>query len=241
MIFLDRSKLAHQLTKIATISGSLCWHLIVVDTGSANTPVQIPSPSQKLTAPKVPAVTNLIVPGKRVGTITAQTTYINLVTIFGKQRLTPTKVYGPEGLDVFPGTLITLGKNKSLTVAWKDAKQLQPLQVIIQDPSFQTASGIGIGTNLAKLRQVLGEFRITGLGWDYGNKVINLSPAIQSQYSGLSISVNADPAAARKFPKDLRAVTGDGVTPAASDPHWIPLKMHVAALSVYFPAARSGK
>jgi hypothetical protein len=240
MIFLDRSRLGCRLTKIAIVTGSLWWNLIGVDAGYANTPTAIPAKPQKLTSPKVPVLDTLIVPGKRVGAITPKTTYTDLVKIFGKQRLTSKKVYGPEGLVVFPGTLITLGKNRSLTVAWKNTKQLQPLQVIITDPTFKTASGIGLGTSLAKLRQIFGEFKITGLGWDYGNQVIDLSPAIQSQYTGLSIGVNADRAAAIKFPKDLRAVTGDGVTPAASDPHWKPLKMHVSTLSLYFPQLKSG-
>jgi hypothetical protein len=196
-----------------------------------------PSPQS---LPKIPLDTT-IVPGKRVGVITPQTTYAALVNIFGKQRLTPKKVYGPEGQVVFPGTLITLGKNRSLTVAWKDAKKLQPLQVIINDPAWKTTSGIGIGTSLAKLRQILGEFKITGLYWDYGNHVIGLSPAMQARYTGLSITVDADRVAAREFPKDLKAVTGDGVAPASNNPHWKPLKMHVSGLTLYFPEAQSPK
>jgi hypothetical protein len=244
MIFLDRSRLAHRLTKIAIVIGSLCWNPILpgsgyangVDAGLANTPTTPISPQpQKLISPKIPVLDTLIVPGKRVGAITSKTTYTDLVKIFGKQRLTPKKVYGPEGQVVFPGTLITLGKNRSLTVAWKDAKQLQPFQVIIADSTFKTGSGIGMGTSLTKLRQILGEFKITGLGWDYGNQVIGLSPAIQAQYTGLSIGVDADRAAAKQFPKDYRAVSGDGVTPAARDSHWKPLKMHVSTLSLYFP------
>ena len=239
MIFLHRSRLA----QLAIVTGSLCWNSILpgggyantINIGSATTPKAISTPAPKLTSPKIPILDTLIVPGKRVGAITPKTTYADLVKIFGKQRLTFKKVYGPEGQVVFPGTLITLGKNRSLTVVWKDPKQLQPLQVMIADSAFQTKSGIGLGTSLAKLRQILGEFKITGLGWDYGNQVIGLSPAIQSQYTGLSIGVNADRAAARQFPKDYRAVSGDGVTPAASDPHWKPLKMHVFSLSLYFP------
>jgi hypothetical protein len=191
-------------------------------------------PQQQPSLPKIPIDTTII-PGKRVGVITAKTTYADLVKIFGKQRLTPKKVYGAEGQVVFPGTVITLGRNRSLTVAWKDAKKLQPLHVIINDPAWKTASGIGIGTSLAKLRQILGEFKITGLYWDYGNHVVGLSPAMQARYTGLSIIVDADRFAAAQFPKDLRAVTGDGVTPAASDPHWKPLKMRVSGLTLYFP------
>jgi hypothetical protein len=177
---------------------------------------------------KAPTLNTLVVPGKSVGAITAKTTYADLVKLFGKQRLSAKKVYGAEGQVEFPGTLITLGKNRSLTVAWKDAKKLQPIEVRIGDPAWSTASGIRVGTSLAKLRQVLGEFKISGLYWDYGNQVIDLSPATQARYYGLDISVDADPQAAKQFPADLNAVTGDGVTFAAKDPHWQRLKMHVS-------------
>jgi hypothetical protein len=87
--------------------------------------------------------------------------------------------------------------------------------------------------NLAKLRQILGEFQISGLYWDYGNQVIGLSPAIQARYTGLSISVDADPQAAKQFPADLKAVMGD-ITLAADDSHWKRLKMHITNLTIYF-------
>jgi hypothetical protein len=247
MNLFDRLKFADLLSIIAIVTGSLDWIAILPGRGYANgidarsTQTTISSPPRSRSSPKVPIFDALIVPGKRVGAITPKTTYADLVKIFGKQRLTAKKVSGPEGQVEFPGTLITLGKNRSLTVAWKDPKKLQPLWVIIADPAFKTASGIGIGTSLAKLRQILGEFKITGLYWDYGNTVVSLSPAMQARYTGLSILVDADRYAAGQFPKDLQAVTGDGVTPAANDPHWKSLKMHVSALSVYFPEIRSPK
>jgi hypothetical protein len=211
-----------------------------IQAGSAKTLPTVRSTSLQPSVPKLPLDTT-IVPGTRVGVITAKTTYTELVKIFGQQRLTPKKVYGLEGQVVFPGTLINLGKNRSLTVAWKDAKKLQPLHVIIEDPAWKTTSGIGIGTSLAKLRRILGEFKITGLYWDYGNHVVGLSPAMQARYTGLSIIVDADRFAAREFPKDLRAVTGDGVTPSSNNPHWKPLKMRVSGLTLYFPETRSLK
>jgi hypothetical protein len=234
MSLFHRSRLGSKLTKIAIVLGWIYGNASNVEAGFAKTPTARKSQPQLVAPPKIAAPDTQIVPGKKVGAITAKTTYTDLVKIFGKQRLTARKVDGAEGQGEFPGTLITLGKNRSLTVVWKDAKKLQPLQVIIADPTFKTASGIGIGTSLAKLRQVLGEFKITGLYWDYGNHVIGLSPMSQARYNGLSMIVDADRFAARQFPKDLRAVTGDGVTPASSDPHWKPLKMHVSSLSVYF-------
>jgi hypothetical protein len=176
----------------------------------------------------------LIVPGKSVGDINKSTTYQGLVRIFGSQRLTATKVYAPEGQAEFAGTLITLAKNRSLTVAWKDKTKKQILYVTIEDRAWKTAEGIGIGMKISKLRQIIGEFRIGGLYWDYGNSVGDLAPAKQAKFSGLLIKVDADPIAAKQFPKDLAAVTGDIESIPANSPKWKRLKMNISDISVYF-------
>jgi hypothetical protein len=156
------------------------------------------------------------------------------VKLYGKQRLTAKKVYGPEGQVEFAGTLITLGKNRSLTVVWKDKTKKQILWVIVQDPAWKTTEGLSVGTNLTKLRQILGEFKITGLYWDYGNLVVDLSPAKQAKFAGVGLNVDVDPQAAKKFPKDLQAVMGDSVTLPASSPRWKRLNMSVSVMNVYF-------
>lgn len=227
-----KSGLARRSSIAIVAISLLCWG--ASSQRSLAKPAVSPQP-KTVTSQPLPALDTLIVPGKRVGAITAKSTFVDLVKIYGKQRLSSKKFYGAEGQVELPATLITLGQNRSLTVVWQDAKKLTPFQVIIDDPTWKTAEGISVGTSLNKLRQILGEFKITGLGWDYGNQVVNLSPAMRARYSGLSIAVDADRAAAKKFPADLRAVSGDGITPAASDPHWKSLKMRVSHLTVSFP------
>jgi hypothetical protein len=224
-----------QLQRMTIVAASLYLSGLAGDRAWGKETAKIVMPPPATTAPKIPAFDTTIVPGKRVGPITPNTTYADLVQLFGKQRLSAKKVYGAEGQVEFPGTTISLGKNRSIVVAWQNNNKLRPFQVIINDPSWKTADGIGIGTSLTTLRQILGEFKITGLYWDYGNQVVGLSPAMQARYTGLSISVDADPLASRRFSKELKAVTGDGVTLPASSPQWKPLKMRVSALSVYFP------
>jgi hypothetical protein len=214
------------------LTSGICWSLVNYLT--------VPAISIGLAQPPTPAITSsmmkantLVVPGKSVGAITAKTTYTDLVKLFGKERLTAKKVYGAEGQVEYPGTLVSSRGKKLLVVAWKDARKLQPLDVTIFDSGWKTTEGIGVGMSLPKLRKILGEFRISGLYWDYGNQVIGLSPATQARYRGLSISVDADPQAAKQFPADLQAVLGDMTLPA-DDPHWQRLKMKVTSLTVYF-------
>jgi hypothetical protein len=220
----------HQnLLKILAISLygiSISW-----DPSFANTPT---TTFTKPYSDRIASINTLIIPGKSVGAINRSTTYKGLVKIFGSQRLSAKKVYGAEGQVEFSGTLITLGKNRSLTVVWKDKTKQQILYVSIEDPAWKTAEGIGIGMSISKLRQIIGEFNIGGLGWDYGNSVIILAPAKQAKFGGLDIQVDADPTAAQKFPKDLAAVSGDMGGGPVSSPRWKRLKMSISAISVSF-------
>jgi hypothetical protein len=218
-----------KLLKILAVG--LCGITILCDTSFANTSTA--TLTQQPLA-QVPKTNTLIIPGKSVGKINKSTTYVDLVKLYGKQRLTAKKVYGAEGQVEFSGTLITLGKNRYLTVVWKDKTKKQILWIIVQDPAWKTIEGLGIGTSLAQLRQIIGEFKITGLYWDYGNLVVDLSPTKQAKFTGLLLNVDVDPQAAKKFPKDLQAVMGDRVTLPASSPRWKRLKMSVSVINVYF-------
>jgi hypothetical protein len=220
----------HQnLLKILALT--LCGITIVCDTALAK--ISTATFAQQHLA-KAAKIDTLIIPGKSVGKIDKSTIYTDLVKLYGKQRLTAKKVYGAEGQVEFSATLITLGKNRYLTVVWKDKTKKQILWIIVQDPAWKTIEGLSVGTSLAKLRQIIGEFKITGLYWDYGNLVIGLSPDKQAKFAGLGLNVDVDPQAAKRFPKDVQAVMGDSVTLPASSPRWKRLKMSVSVMNIYF-------
>jgi hypothetical protein len=82
-----------------------------------------------------------------------------------------------------------------------------------------------------ELRRVAGKFKVTGLGWDYGNRVIY--PDLKEYpFPGLSISVNADEQAGQSYPDDISAVSGD-MQITDNDPRWKRLKMSVSFLEVW--------
>ncbi len=216
---------------LTIVALSLCM-AIVEDRSFATMPIV---PLSQVQLAQLPRLNNtLIIPGKSVGEINQSTTYADLVKLFGTQRLTAETVYGAEGQMEFSGTLIRFGKNRHLTIVWKDKTKKQILWIIVKDPVWKTTEGLGVGTSLGSLRQILGEFKITGLYWDYGNAVVDLTPATQAKFSGLGIRVDVNPQAAKKFPQDLQAVTGDGVTLSASSPRWQRLKISVSVINVYF-------
>lgn len=204
-------------------------------TSTTNQPEQ-KNPQQKnpQTIAQSPAVKDtLIVPGERVGAVTPKTTKQDLVKLFGESRLNDKTISGPEGIGTFAATEVNLGEDRSFLVVWSDDTRSKILDVRNLGSAWKTPEGIGVGTSFKQLRRTLGEFKLTGLGWDYGGYV-NLQGTKLSRYRGkLILGVDADEKLAQKFPKDLQAVSGDQQL-SSNNPHWKPLGMRVTRMIVVF-------
>ena len=175
----------------------------------------------------------LIVPGKSVGGVSAKTTRADLVEMFGESKLKDDVVLEDEGTISVPVTKVNLGENKDFTVAWEEADRKKLLYVRDLGSAWKTPQGIGVGTSFDKLRQELGEFKLTGLGWDYGG-FINLETTKLSEYQGkLSLRLSADENALQKNQQQYQAVTGDREL-SSTNPNWQPLDMKVAQMTVQF-------
>ncbi|MEO1559161.1 MAG: hypothetical protein AAFS12_05830, partial [Cyanobacteria bacterium J06632_19] len=121
---------------------------------------------------KSDAVNNtLIIPGKSVGLITAETTRADLVKIYGESNLKDETILQAEGTVSVPATNVNQGTPTALTIFWKDEARKQILYIRGFGSQWKTPEGIGVGTSLSRLREILGEFKLTGFGWDYGGAV----------------------------------------------------------------------
>ncbi len=192
--------------------------------------------SQNTSSPESKSQTledTLIVPGKRVGVVTAKTTRADLVEMFGESKLKDDVVLEDEGTIKVPVTKVNLGENKDFTVAWEEAARKKLLYVRDLGSAWKTPQGIGVGTSFNELRQELGEFKLTGLGWDYGG-FINLETTKLSEYQGkLSLRLSADENALQKNQQQYQAVTGNREL-SSTNPNWEPLDMKVAQMTVQF-------
>ncbi len=179
-----------------------------------------------------PRKDTLIIPGERVGSITPQTTRNDLAKIFGESQLSDETISGPEGIGKIPITKVNLGKGRSFTVNWDNNRQ--KIQYISNlGPEWKTPEGINVGTSLEQLQQILGEFNLTGLAWDYGGYV-NLENTKLSKYQGkLSIRVDAPEYVINKYPKQYQRVTGDSQF-SSNDPNWKNLNIRVSQITVQF-------
>ncbi|WP_143467666.1 hypothetical protein [Leptolyngbya ohadii] len=175
---------------------------------SSASPISSPviaAPIQEATAP---AAEFLIVPGERVGQITATTSFEDLVRLYGAERLTNQQFSVGEG-EMRPATRIDLGETRSLTVIWKDENRTQAEAVSQLGTDWKTAEGIGMDSTLADLQAVLGSFQLYGFGWDYSGTVV-LTGTKLAQYNNLLIlRLAPQPGTIEARSADFEAVMGD--------------------------------
>jgi hypothetical protein len=174
----------------------------------------------------------LIVPGKRFGPITQKTTYQDLVVWFGKFRLIDENFLGSEGQVSLPATHVRI-LGQSFTVVWKNKQRNVPLQVFTSDLAWKTTEGIRAGLTFPELQKIIGEFQVSGMGWDYGNQIIIDQGCWKNHFNRLSISISIGILASDEFPKDYEAVSGEKQT-SSLNPHWKNLKPYVSGLHLYF-------
>ncbi|MBD2681869.1 MULTISPECIES: hypothetical protein [Nostoc] len=173
----------------------------------------------------------LIIPGERVGPITRTTTKQDLVKLFGASRVVDKTISGAEGIGSFAATQLKLDGGRSLLVVWSDNTRTKPLDVRNLGSGWKTREGIGVGTPLSELRKQLGNFKLYGLGWDYGGTIL-LDSTKLSRYQGkLILRVDAAPNAYEKFPNDYQAVSGDA-TFSSTNSHWKPLGIKLTEIVV---------
>ncbi len=200
-------------------------------TGIILPPVDACPPPPRVSAVPPTLSNTQIIPGERIGPVTAATTYQDLERIIGKRFLSNRTISGPEGIGQFATTRVTLRQNQSFTVVWADSTRTKPLHVRDLGTAWKTPEGIGVGTSFNELRQKAGEFQVSGLGWDYGGFVL-LENTRLAHYGGtVLLTVDAAPNAAQKFPADYRAIAGDSTFPS-TNPHWQKLGMRVTQVTV---------
>lgn len=149
-----------------------------------------------------------IIPRVRVGAIAATTTYADLVRLFGADNLSDREFNLGEGF-MQPATRVELGEGRSLTVIWEDASRTQVLGVGELGAEWKTPEGIGIGTSLQELQDILGSFQLAGFEWDYAGAILLDGTKLEKYQGWLYLQVLPDAAIAEEFAQDYQAVVGD--------------------------------
>ncbi len=122
----------------------------------------------------VPQKDFLVIPGERVGLITATTTEAALQDIYDAKDLKIQSIPIAEG-DTQEGGVLYPGTRNELEIIWEsEASEGTPAFVRIGRDSteWRTRDGITIGTTLEKLEDLNGKpFTFYGFEWDYGGLI----------------------------------------------------------------------
>jgi hypothetical protein len=181
-----------------------------------------------LTIAQGAALNTKVVPGVSIGAITANTSYQDLVKIFGAQKLSDVRPPDAKETEREFGTRINLGPDWSLTVVWKDKTKTKPYQTIDMGKGWKLPADIRVGMTLAELQQKMGPFQVVGFGGPYGGIVPLTNTKLEQYFGKMIIQLAPKPGTEKKFPQQFQAVSGkDEPLISSSDPNWTPLEMTV--------------
>lgn len=160
-----------------------------------------------------------IVPGAKVGAITARTSEADLRRIYGSKNVRSGEVGLGEG-ETVPGTILFPNDpRRRLEIAWKNAKTKKSpdfVQFSGEKSFWQIAPGIGLGTSLKTLERINGRgFTLLGFQWDYSGTVVSWNGGKLARRFGkdnefVTLRLSPRTYENKALAKDLDAVVGDG-------------------------------
>jgi len=119
----------------------------------------------------------LIVPGKRVGRVTANSSEQELILLFGKQNVIRDTIHVCDGYDG-PGTVVYPNDElHNMLIVWTDTKKYRyPEFVIIRGSrsAYRTREGVSLGTTMKELEKLNGKpFSFYGFEWDFQGLILD--------------------------------------------------------------------
>jgi len=118
----------------------------------------------------------LIVPGERVGPLTASTSETMLAEAIGRDNVQRVDVYLGEGFTA-PGTAVYPDDpHRQFEIIWRDDTRAAPKEVRLRGRSsaWHTREGLTLGSRLKEIERLNGRpFRLRGFGWDGGGGIVD--------------------------------------------------------------------
>ncbi|MCO6488409.1 MAG: hypothetical protein J5I98_08330 [Phaeodactylibacter sp.] len=170
-----------------------------------------------------------VVPGKRVGGITATSTEADIRALYGDGQVAYRSVYIGEG-ESQPGIAVFPDTPNELEIVWDIAAATgnpEFIRISKADTDWRTIQGVTVGTTLEELEKVNGRpFNLYGFGWDYGGLVNDWRGGHLDSYLVIAL----EPADWEQVGPE---VSGD-ITFSSNDPKVRALGARVASMVVTF-------
>lgn len=196
-------------------------------------------------AAPAPVVDWLIVPGERVGPLTASSSAADLIAAYGAENVRDEPYPLGEGESEQGTVVFPNDPTRRVLILWNDLdKKALPLAVRIDGAGSQwkTAEGLAVGTSLKRVEELNGKpFLLYGFDWDYGGQLVDSNggalkdlphedPEGGFRGGALLLTFQPDPAAS------YTEVMGDG-TFSSDHPVMQSVDPKVSVIIVSFPDA----
>src|SRR5689334_12077136 len=169
-----------------------------------------------------------VLPGERVGPITAQTQRADLVRSFPADAIEDDQIELDEGMLQTATLVYKKDASRTLAISWTASGT--PKQIFVcwglrrGTCQWQASNGIGFGTRLDELEKLNGRpFTVAGFGYNYGGNVLSwdggklASPGCSGR---LVLTLEGDRAGGRytvtMTGEELRSIRGDRAIPSST-------------------------
>ena len=144
------------------------------NSGHKNTEDTSTGPPGPKEQPAARAIDFIIVPGQRVGAITAASTEADIKELYGEDNVEYRSVHIGEG-ESQPGIAVFPNTPDELEIVWDIAAATgnpEFIRISNENTAWRTVQGVTVGTSLKELEKINGKpFQLYGFGWDYGGLV----------------------------------------------------------------------
>jgi hypothetical protein len=176
----------------------------------------------------------MIIPGERVGEITANTNREQLAELFPPNVATLQDVEVPlsEGMTAI-GTKVEISKENQFTIIWKNEEKSQVEKIVNFGSAWNLPEGIHVNTTWKVLQEKLGEFQLFGFRWDYGGTLQLEGTPLEEYKDYLIIRVAPSLEAISSNTEALNAVSGERLI-ESKNPNLQQLNLKVSEIIVIF-------
>ena len=176
----------------------------------------------------------MIIPGERVGEITANTNREQLAELFPPNVATLQDVEVPlsEGMTAI-GTKVEISKENQFTIIWKNEEKSQVEKIVNFGSAWNLPEGIHVNTTWKVLQEKLGEFQLFGFRWDYGGTLQLEGTPLEEYKDNLIIRVAPSLEAISSNTEALNAVSGERLI-ESKNPNLQQLNLKVSEIIVIF-------
>lgn len=138
----------------------------------------------------------LIVPEKRVGAITPDSSYEQLAKAYGEDKIKDAEFYIAEGFCEAGSVLFPDEPDKTLEILWGDKENNAyptTIQMFQETTQWHTEEGVKVGVTANKLLALnQSAFTFSGLGWDYGGYIDSWKNGELSRLNNISLRLSAN-------------------------------------------------